>query len=142
MAAPDNQPVSMLQGLQRILAELGSIMAAPDADVAFLTALQHAIVDQIKKATTAAVNGQVAGGQQAVQAQQIAPGGGAGMSGFGGAMGQPAGPGPGLGGSAQPAGIGSGGGPPMAMGAPGPGGMGPSNVDELRRLVGGNGMTA
>jgi len=119
------QPTSMLQGLQSILGALGGMMAAPDADVPFLTGLQHVIVDQIKKKTTQAVAGQQ-------QANQVAPGGGAGMSGFGAGAGAPGGPmtPPG----SQP--------PPPGMGAPGPGGIGAPNPNELGRVLGGVGQAS
>lgn len=67
---------SMLQGLQRILGDLGALMAAPDGDVQFLTQLQHAIVGKIKQSTMHAIS---------PQQQGAGPGGGmgGGMRGFG-----------------------------------------------------------
>lgn len=122
----------MLQGLQGILAALGGMMAAPDADVQFLTTLQHAIVAKIKQGTQAA--NQPPGGAPGGQPSQVAPGGGAGMSGFGAGAGAPGGP------MQPPGGMGQS--PQPGMGAPGPGGMGAPNPDELRRTLGATGQAA
>ena len=126
------QPTSMLQGLQSILSALGGMMAAPDADVPFLQGLQHVIVDQIKKKTQQSVAGagQQPGGMPR-QPNQIAPGGGGGMSGFGAGAGAPGGP------MAAPGSA-----PPPGMGAPGMGGAGAPNPDELRRVLGANAQAA
>lgn len=119
MAPPPKQqgPPSMMEGLQGILGDLGAMMAAPDADINFLTQLQHAIVMQIKKGTQQAMQQHQQGMQQAMggggQPQRIQPGGGAGMSGFN-AAGQMQQAGPGMN---------------------GPGGM--PNPDEARRILGG-----
>src|SRR5579863_5189056 len=118
------EPTSMLQGLQAILGALGGMMAAPDADIQFLTGLQHVIVDKIKQGTQQAV-----GGAQPGQPSQIAPGGGGGMSGFGAGAGAPGGP-------MTPPGA-----PPPGMGAPGMNGGGAPNPDELRRVLSANGQT-
>jgi hypothetical protein len=126
-----SEPTSMLQGLQAILGALGSMMAAPDSDIQFLTGLQHVIVDKIKKGTQQAV-----GGQPPNPASQVAPGGGGGMSGFGAGAGAPGGP-------MQPPGAQPpGGAPPPGMAAPGPGGLGAPNPDELRRVLGANAQAA
>lgn len=115
----------MLQGLQRVLSDLGAMMAAPDADIDFITTLQHAIAAKISQGTQQAAAGQQAAQQAAAQPQgpgggmQIAPGGGAGMSGFGGAMQQA---------------------PPPGQGAPGPGGIGTGNTDEMARVLSATGQ--
>ena len=121
----------MLQGLQGVLGELGSLMAAPDADVRFLSQLQLVITGKIRQGTQQAIQGPRPGGPPGAGGppgigpgmgpQQIGPGGGGGMSGFGGAA---------------PAMMG--GGPPGA-GAGQP--MGQPNPDELRRVMGAQGMT-
>lgn len=116
----------MLQGLQRVLSDLGGMMAAPDADVQFITTLQHAIAAKITQNTQQSVAGQqaatqaTAGGQPPANA--IAPGGGAGMSGFGGLQPQ------------------AGQAPAPGMGAPGPGGLGSGNPDEMRRVLAATGQ--
>lgn len=123
----------MLQGLQSVLGELGSLMAAPDADVRFLMSLQMAITQKIKQGTQQAIQGQQQGAQQAIGGgmgpQRIGPGGGAGMSGFGGAAPAMAG---GMAGAGGPGG-------PMGAGAGAP--MGMANPDELRRVLGANAQT-
>ena len=122
----------MLQGLQSVLGALGGMMAAPDADVQFLTTLQHAIVAKIKQGTQQAVSNQPGQGQPPGAGgppgapSQIGPGGGAGMSGFGAVV-----PPGGMDQSPQP-----------GMGAPGPTGIGAPNPDELRRTLGATGQAA
>lgn len=133
-AAQQAAPSSMLQGLQGVLGELGSLMAAPDADPRFLVQLQMVITGKIRQGTQQAIQGQQQGAQQAMGGgaggpgmppQQIGPGGGGGMSGFGGAA---------------PAMAGAmGGGGPMGAGAGQPGGA--PNPDELRRVLGAQGQT-
>jgi len=121
-------PSSMLEGLQMILGELGGMMATPDADVNFLTTLQHAIVGKIKQHTQQAIQGQQ---QQTAQAM-----------GMGGGPGGPGGPGGGggLGGLVNQSALqqAQGGGAP---GGPGGAPAGMPNPDELRRMVGANGVT-
>jgi hypothetical protein len=102
-----------------ILGELGSLMAAQDADVGFLTQIQHAIVGKIKESTQHAIGG--GGGPGGPPGgpgggNSIAPGGGGGPVGLqaGGA-----------------AGMGGPGGPPGPSGGP--------NPDELRRVLGAQG---
>lgn len=127
---------SMQQGLQQILGMIGSLMAAPDADIGFLGQLQLAIAAQIKQG-----QGQsIAGGPR-----QMGPGGqaGGGMNGL--APGQPLPPGAmGPGGPPQePSGLGGPPGGPEPGNGP-PGGMGPGaapNPDELRRVLGANAVT-
>lgn len=124
-----NVPPSMHEGLKMILGELGGLMAAQDADVQFLTQLQHVIVARIKQSTQQSIHpgGQPGQGQPGAASgpgagNSIAPGGGAGPAGLhsGGAAGMG---GPGAGG------------PP-----PGPGGpQGAPNPDELQRVLGGAG---
>lgn len=114
-----SQPTSMLQGLQSILGTLGTLMAAPDADVHFLTALQHAVVGKIKQSTHDSVAG-----------NRIQPGGGpGGQAGFGGLAQQ-------MGAGGMPPGMMGGGGPEQSSGPGGPGGM--PNPDEFRRVIGAN----
>lgn len=112
-------PESMHQGLQMILGELGALMAAQDADVNFLTQLQHAIVAKIHQSTQHAIGMGAGGpgGPPGPGGNAIAPGGGAGPVGLqgGGRFGM--------------------GGP--AAGPAGPGGM--PNPDELRRVLSANG---
>lgn len=114
-------PGSMLEGLQMILGELGGMMATPDADVQFLTTVQHAIVAKIKQSTQHAIQQQGPGGMTGPTGGPppgtIAPGGGGGL---GGLVNQ---------GALQQA----------AQGPQGPGGM--PNPDEFRRMVGANGVT-
>lgn len=100
-------------------------MAAPDADPMFIMKLQMAITQKIRQGTQQAIQGQQQGAQQAIGGgmppQRIGPGGGGGMSGFGGAA---------------PAMAGAGG---MGAGAGQP--MGQPNPDEMRRVMGANGVT-
>lgn len=123
---------SMHEGLQGILGMLGPLMAAPDADVQFLSQLQQVIVGRLKASTQHAMQapgGPPGGGQPGPgQGNQIAPGGGAGPVGLqsGGVSGMG---GPGAGGPP--------GGPQPGPG--GPGGLGAPNPDELRRVLGGAG---
>jgi len=119
-------PGSMLEGLQMILGELGGLMVTPDADVQFLTMLQHAIVSKVKQSTQHAITQQGSGGMTGPTAsgapQGIAPGGGAGL---GGLVNQ---------GALQAAQGGGGGG---ITGGPDQ----TPNADEFRRMVGANGVT-
>lgn len=124
-------PPSMLQGLQGVLGELGGLMAAPDADPRFLIQLQMVITSKIKQGTQQAIQGQqqqaagaAGGGGPGMGPQRIGPGGGGGMSGFGGAA---------------PAMMGGGMGGPPGAGAGAP--MGQPNPDELRRVLGAQGQT-
>lgn len=75
-------PGSMLEGMQMILGELGGLMATPDADVQFLTTLQHAIVGKIKQSTQHAI------GQQGPGGMPHSPGAGGGGGGTGGLVNQ------------------------------------------------------
>lgn len=132
----NRQADSMLEGLQGLLGAIGPLMTTPDADPQFLMMLQQAIVGKVKEATTKAAQGT----QQ--QPNQNAPGGGGGMTGMGAGMGAPGGP------MENPAagmmlgdmgGGGMPGGPAEpGEGAPGAGGMGMPNPDELRRVLGAN----
>ncbi len=96
-------------------------MAAPDADVQFLTQMQHAIVGKIKQSTQQAIQGQ----QQQMQQAIAGPGPGGGM---GGGM---RGLSPQMPMAAMLGGVqGNGGGPDNAP-----------NPDEMRRVMGAQGMT-
>jgi hypothetical protein len=126
-------PPSMLQGLQGVLGELGSMMAAPDADPRFLVQLQMVITGKIRQGTQQAIGGGRPGmGGPGMPPQQIGPGGGGGMSGFGGAA-------PAMAGAGGPGGPPGGAGQPMGAGAGQPGGA--PNPDELRRVLGAQGVT-
>jgi hypothetical protein len=115
-------PNSMLEGLQMILGELGGMMATPDADVQFLTTLQHAIVGKIKQSTQHAISQQGPGGM-------TSPPPGLGAAGMGGGTN-------GL--VNQQALQGAGGGGPSA---PEQGAQGSPNPDEMRRILGANGVS-
>lgn len=115
----------MHEGLQGILGQLGGLMATQDADVDFLTQLQHVIVAKINQSTKHAIGGPPGGGGP--------PGAPPGGPGGGNAMGP--------GGGAGPVGLQAGG----AAGMGGPGGPsgpgGAPNPDELRRVLGADGQT-
>lgn len=111
---------------------LGSLMATPDADPDFLTMLQHAIVARLRQGAADAAGA----------GKQMAPGGGAGMSGMGGPAGV-MGPGAGGGGMDMSGGMSAPPGMDMSQqaGPPQAGPPGLPNPDELRRMLGAGGMT-
>lgn len=106
---------TMSEGLPKLLADVAQMMAAPDADVQFLSTLQSAIVQQIRNAPGLQDPQQ----QAMMQAQQQQQGGGP----PGGAAGMPSQAG------GQPPG-------PSAMGGAMPG-LTPTapNMDEIRRML-------
>lgn len=111
----------MAEGLPKLLADVAQMMAAPDADVQFLSGLQGAIVQQIRNAPGLQDPQQQAMMQAQAQGQAGgAPGGSAGMPGQAGA---------------QPPG-------PSAMGGAMPG-LTPTapNMDEIRRMLAATGQT-
>lgn len=117
------QPQSMADGLQKLLGDVAQMMAAPDADMQFLSGLQAAIVQQIRNAPGLQDPKQQQ--MMAMQAQMGGPGGG------------PGGPG------GLPAGAAAAGPPgPAAMGGGMPG-LTPTapNMDEIRRMLGAQGAT-
>ena len=98
----------MVDGLTKIVQQIGALKLSPNADIDFLTQLETAILSYVHQQNS-----------QGSQAQQGAPGfpPGASVPGMGG----PGGPGGGL----TPAGV------PGVMQSPGM-----PNPDELRRMVG------
>lgn len=114
------QPQSMSEGLQKVLGDIAQLMAAPDADMQFLSALQQAIVMQIRNSPGLQDPQQQQ--QMAMMQQQM---GGAGGAGPGGPGGLPAG----AGAAGPPGGPG-----PMGGGMPGLTPTAP-NMDEIRRML-------
>lgn len=108
---------TMAEGLQKILAQMGQLLALPDADMSFLNDVQNQIAQYLREGAQAAQGGNLA----------MPPGPGA--------------PGPA---SASPTsalmGMGGGG---MGMMAPPGGSMGiqPPNMDELNRTLGSQSQT-
>lgn len=137
-------PASMQEGLQTLLPDIASIMGAPDADMAFLTKLQQAVLLRIHQPKP----GQPPAGQPGAGAAG-AGGPGAGAAGPSapppGAGGAPGGQPGGLPGMGLPGGQPGGGSPNQQMmsgGAPEapsqPGGVGKSYQlppDEIRRML-------
>lgn len=122
--ATKSKDQTFLQGLGKTLGDLGSLMAAPDADMMFLQKLQMVISARIHQ-----------GVQQAMPGPQGQSGGQQGPPGQGGMGSPPQGP-PGMG----PAGGQPGG---QLAGPPGVSGVNnlaqPPNPDELRRMIGAGG---